>query len=276
MPTPAVASLSMTGIAPTVRVDTRIAPGETGLSFTGYSPLVTVDTKSLIINLPSMLATFTERRRLIRATTDEVRDLVFQSRHSELFVALELDGEVFDAADITDIELVCEKSDGTSVTVDMTTYPAVFDFSTRAVVRGKTVNVLRIVLTDAFIASLFTTGLWSVEIFGMDVDHTSGALWGAMEWEIRALFDGVVVVPNTGSMAFTAYAPTARYDRASPPAGSLAFTGNAPTVDIHVAGVPSTGMLAFTGYAPSLVWGNPQPGAGSLTLGGVAPTVSSP
>ena len=272
--TPAVASLSMTSYAPAIGVDTRLAPGETSLSFSSYAPLVTVDTKSLIVNLPSMLATFTERRRLIRATTDEVRDLVFQSRQSEMYVAFELNGDVFDASAITDMELVCEKSDGTSVTVDLTTYSAVFDFSTKAVVRGKTVNVLHLVLTDAFIASLFTTGLWSVEVFGMDADHTSGVLWGTMEWEIRALFDGVVIVPSTGSMSFTEYASTVRYDRASPTAGSLSFAGKQPSITVQSQYAIPAGSLVFTEYAPTLIWGNPQPGTGTLTLSGAAPTVS--
>lgn len=269
MVTPVVGSLSFTGNAPIVRVDTRMAPGETGLSFASYVPLVTVDTKSLIINLPSMLATFTERRRLIRATTDPVRDLVFQSRHSEMFVALELDGEVFDTSAITDIELVCEKDDGTSVTVTMTDYPAVFDFSTRAVVRGKTVNVLRLVLTDATIAALFTTGLWSVEIFGVDADHPGGALWGAMEWEIRALFDGVVIVPNTGEMNFTEYAPTVRYDRAATLTGEMAFAGTQPRLTVQSVNAIYVGELTMTGYAPVL-----SPIAvptGALTMGGIAP-----
>lgn len=271
MVTPVVGSLSFTGYAPTVRQDTRIAPGETSLSFSGYAPLVSVDTKSLIVNLPSILATFTERRRLIRAATDPVRDLVFQSRHSEMFVALELNGEVFDASAITDVELVCEKEDGTSVTVTMTDYPAVFDFSNRAVVRGKTVNVLRLILTDTTIAALFTTGLWQVEIFGVDADHPGGALWGTMEWEIRSLFEGAVIVPNTGAMSFTEYAPTVRYDRAATLTGDISFQGYAPSITVQSQYAIPAGSLALTGSGPSLLWGNPQPGTGILTLSGAVP-----
>jgi hypothetical protein len=272
MPTPNAASLSMTGYAPTRRVDTRIAPGETSLAFGGYVPLVAVNTKSLIVNLPSMLATFTERRRLIRATTDELRDLVFQGRDTELYVAFELNGEVFDAANLTGVELVYEDTDGNDGMVTQAAYPAVFDMSTRANVRGKTVNILRLVLDDAFIAELFDVGLWTVEVFGFDADHPGGALWGAMEWEVRTLFDGVAIVPNTGSLAFTERAPTVRYDRALPITGALTFTGDQPDVYLRFAGIPSAGAMAFTGYRPVL---SPVTvPTGTLTMTGAAPAIS--
>lgn len=270
MITPNTASISLSGAAPRRNVDTRIAPGETHLTFDSRQPLVAVNTKSLIVNLPYMLATLTERRRLIRATTDPIRDLVYQNRDTEMYVALELDGDVFDAAEITDLELVYASADGSVTgTIALADYPAVFDLDPRAVVRGQTVNVIRIILTEAFLSSLFTVGLWTLELFGVDADHSGGASWGTMEWEIRSIFDGVIVVPNSSELTLTGYAGVARYDRREPDTGSLAYSGNQPRLTIQSVNAIYVGELTLQGYAPVL---SPiTVPKGTLTLSGVAP-----
>lgn len=269
MPTPDTGSLGLSGAAPSFLVDRRIAPGETALSFNTYAPTVTVDINSLVLNLPMMLATFTDRRRIIRESLEVVRDTVYLNRQTEMYIALELNGEVFDAAGLTDLELLYENADqSVQDSILIADYPEVFDLSTRMVVRGQTVNILRLVISDALLAELFSTGLWSMELYADNVQ------WGELEWEIRSLFEGVVVVPNSGSMSFTEYTPTVRYDRAATLTGELIFGGLAPRVTVQSIDAIYAGELTMTGYAPIL-----SPifvPTGSLVMSGMVPAVSSP
>ncbi len=271
MTVPNAAAVTLTGYAPRLVIDTRIVPGEANLSLQSTQANVQVDQRELLTDLPYMLATFSERRRIIRQTLDEVRDVIIESRDTDIYLVLELDGYLYDARSLTGVTLECVSSSGSNTTIDLSTSPTVFDFSQKVVVRGQTINPLVIKFNAAAVASFFSAGIWTVEVFGADVDHTNGAHWGTIEFEVRSLFEGVFITPLTGALNFiTTNAPKVIYRNVRPDTEDLSLTGYAPTLAFSLRITPSTGSIAASGNAPTTP-GRIVPPSGSIALSGIAP-----
>lgn len=271
MTTPTAGSLAFTGYAPRLVINTRIVPGEANLRITGIKPVTEVDVRSLLTDLPYMLATFSETRRIIRQTVDEVRDVVMQGRDTEVYLVLELDGYLYAASALGVIELECSKAGTTdTVSINSTDNPEVFDISRRVVMRGQAVNALVIKLTAATVASFFTEGIWSIDVFGTDTDHPTGAHWGTIEFEVRSLFEGVFITPLTGGLTLTTTTPRVVYRNIRPDTAELILTGNAPTLGQSTRITPTVGAISYSGNAPTTP-GRITPPTGAIVLTGVAP-----
>ncbi len=268
---PSAAAVTLTGYSPRLVIDTRLVPGEANLMLQTTQADVQVDQRELLTDLPYMLATFSERRRIIRQTLDEVRDVIIQSRDTDIYLVLELDGWLYDARSLTGVTLECTSSSGSNTTIDLSTSPTVFDFSQKVVVRGQTINPLVLKFTAAAVASFFSAGIWTVEVFGADVDHTNGTHWGTIEFEVRSLFEGVFITPLTGALNFiTANPPQVTYRNLKPATVDLALTGYAPTLAFSGRITPSTGAIVL-GSDPPTTPGRIIPPSGVVALSGVAP-----
>ena len=87
------------------------------------------------------------------------------------------------------------------------------------------------------------------------------------------------VLPSTGNLTITGYAPTvftSDNKNVAPQTGSVTITGFRPTVfaSDHKVVLPQTGSLAATGYAPTMNIGvSFLPQTGALTITGYRPTI---
>ena len=272
--TPSTGSLSLSGIAPSRQVDSPRTTGYGALRLTGQRATVRVAVNSLVANLPSMLSIFQDRRRLIRSDMDAMRDVLYNIRDTELTLALELNGGVFDGSVITGAEINYTSGDGlTTGTITSAVNPEIFDFTRFAIVRGVRSGVVTLIFDPIAISAFFSVGLWTLELFLIDAVNTAGVLWGAIEIEVRNVYEEAEIPVYTGALNFTGYAPTVRYDFITPGIAGLALSGVVPIITVQRAVVPGLGALAFVGYPPAIT-DRLVPAAGSLTLSGLAPTVT--
>lgn len=273
MTIPQTGSLGLSGKTPSVINDRRITPGESSLLLRGKAPFVIVDYRSLAGNLPALVATFTERRRIIRDTTDDVRDVTFIGQDLNVYLALELNGEVFDAADLSSLSIDYKNSDeSVTGTIDNTSKPGFIDLSVRLAVRGKAVNIVKLNYTDTLVGSLFDEGVWTMDVYGVDADHVGGAIWGSFEVEYRRILDGLSALPNTGMLTLTGRQANVRYDRPVTQTGALTMTGiTQPPVVTKDSSKTGTGTLTLSGQQASVSMGWLIAQTGSMSLSGVAP-----
>lgn len=274
--TPPTGSIGVAGKSVGSRPNVPRNPGYAAVALMGNRARVVVDQKSINAVLPSLLATFTERRRLIRSTTDQVRDVVYNINDAEITIALELDGEVFDAALITGIEMTYRKDGGAIVgTISDAGNPEVFSLARRAVVRGEVVNVLTIILAPAVFSAFFTLGKWTLELFLADGLHQGGCSWGVFEIEIRSPYEQAVITVPAGALSFSTVgsAPTVIYRVITTMSGSVELAGYVPIVTQQFKIQPAAGSVALATSAP-MTPGRMAPAAGQLSVTGSAPVIS--
>jgi hypothetical protein len=273
MTVPNSAALSLTGYTPRLIIDTRLIPGEANLTLHTLHPVVQLNTRSLLTDLPYMLSTFSERRRIIRETLDEVRDVIIQSRDTDIYLVLELDGYLYGADLLSAVTLECLNTNGDTATISSSTSAALFDFQQSVVVRGQTITPLVLKFTASSVASFFTAGLWTVDVFGVDATHANGAHWGTIEFEVRSLFEGMFITPLTGELNLAAVAaPRVTYRNVRPDTAVMSLVGNVPTIRNSTANVASPAALSMTGQQPVVSQGTLRtPTVGSITLAGIAP-----
>lgn len=276
MISPDTASVGFTANSPVLIIDTKLVPGEAHVGLTGLLADVSADIESLLTDLPYISTTFSERRRIVRQTYDEVRDVIYFDRDNEIYLILDLDGDIYDVTSITEIELSCTSADGTATaSLTLTGNSAAFDLSRRAVVRGVVRNVLVVTLSPTILAANFVAGLWNIDIFITDANYPDGVFWSTVEWEIRSLFEGSFIAPSTGSISITTTAPSVVYLNLKPETAALALTGNAPVINRQSATVPGAGAIAITGNAPTI--SGPialTPSAGTVSISGQAPELT--
>jgi hypothetical protein len=100
-------------------------------------------------------------------------------------------------------------------------------------------------------------------------------------WNILSLGErGTELLPGTGVLTLTGYAPTVATPRnGQPRTGVITLTGYAPTVQTNVNVLPDTGVITLVGYEPTVVVTENQnitPDTGVITLTGYEPTIQTP
>jgi hypothetical protein len=120
---------------------------------------------------------------------------------------------------------------------------------------------------------IFTSSLGTITA-GMDM---GGALTkgGIIACVIKAAASGTTVLPGSGALTLTGFAPTISTTPSgvtvNPDVGALVLTGFEPTIGLPVTVSPDVGGLVFTGFAPTIDTGAPpaviqQPSGGGRRI----------
>jgi len=309
--TPGVASLTLTGYAPTPVLPKLVTPGVVSMTLTGYAPDVTVATtvEPGVINLtlsryaPNIVTPVTvtpDVSALTLTTFIPVLDLSVIPPPASLALTTY-------APDVTATDFVIVTPPPASLT--LTTYipdvtiplvvvpPAVAltltgyapDVSTPVLVTpgvtaltltGYAPDVSTPVLVTPPVVSLTMTGYAPDIVTPVTVTPPVVALTLTTYIPTVTAGAGLTIVPGVANLTLSGLAPTITTTQnviVRPGAASLTLTGYAPVLDTGV--IPPTVALTMTGYAPVVTATDHQlvtPGVASLTLTTYIPNVVTP
>lgn len=245
--TPGVGTLTLTGIAPTVRLTLRRQPGVGALTLTGVAPTVSVTSTATVTPTVGTL-TLSGVAPTVRLTLRR-QPGVGTLTLTGLAPTVQLAGTATVTPSVGTITLT-----GVAPTVRMTLrrQPAVGSLTLTGVAPTVTVEAPGAITVAPAVGTLTLTGV-----------APTVSMWLRRQ-------------PGVGALTLTGIAPSVSVGRTvSPSVGTLTLTGVAPTVRMTLRRQPSVGSLTLTGLAPSQrMWLRRSVGVGTATLTGIAPTVS--